>query len=59
MGSVLREAAEKTTEGTILLLQHLGAPTSGVVCVVVVSASEEGHSGLEKGNRKGQGDRLP
>lgn len=46
MVTVLREAAEKKTEGTILLLQ-LGAPTSGVVCVVLVSVSEEG---LEKSN---------
>ena len=47
--TVLRRAAEKKTEGTVLLLQ-LGAPPSGVVCVVLVSASEEGYSGLEKGS---------
>lgn len=56
--TVLRRATEKKSEGTVLLLQ-LGAPPSGVVCVVLVSASEEGYSGLEKGSRKGQGDQLP
>lgn len=56
--TVLREATEKKTEGTILLLQ-LGAPMSGAVCVVLVSASEEGYRWLEKGNRKGHGDQPP
>jgi len=56
--SVLREATEKAAESTTVLLQ-LGAAMSGVACVVLVSASEEGCSGLEKGNRKGHRDQLP